>query len=169
MLKAIAAGCLGDKTPERGGFYLRKGKEVSVIDTESGAYHPIARPAPIAFVEKMKSLNRVGKYADAMRVLENATGDDANRCRRVVLGYVSYGLGLVGEVARTPHDVDTIMSYGFNWAPPCVIVDLLGARRTVELLGKLKLHVPAAIENAARTDAKMFAGGVLEYGRTLVG
>ena len=86
-----------------------------------------------------------------------------------MLGYVSYGLNRVGEVAASAADVDTIMSYGFNWAPPTAIVDLIGAKNTVAMLEKLKLKVPATVEQAASRDAKMFSGGVLEYGRTFVG
>jgi 3-hydroxyacyl-CoA dehydrogenase len=169
MNKGIAAGHLGDKTPERGGFYRKSGKETLVLDPASGNYAPLNRPEPIAFVERMKSLNHVGRYRDALRVLAEAEGREADLCRRVVLGYVSYGLNRVGEVAESPADVDTIMSAGFNWAAPCVIVDLLGARTTVTLLERLKLKVPPVIEQAARNGARMHAGGVLEYGRTLVG
>ncbi len=63
----------------------------------------------------------------------------------------------------------SIMSYGFNWAPPTAIVDLLGAKNTVAMLEKLKLPVPATVEQAASGNAKMFSGGVLKYGRTFVG
>src|SRR5262249_41652094 len=131
MEQGLAAGCLGDKTPERGGFYRKQGKESFALNPKSGQHEPLAKPAAIEFVEKMKSLNRVGKYREAMKVFAEARGADADLCRRVVLGYVSYGLNRVGEVAETPADVDTIMSYGFNWAPPCALVDLLGAKNTV--------------------------------------
>ena len=87
----------------------------------------------------------------------------------MVLGYVSYALNRVGEVAASAADVDTIMTYGFNWAPPTAIVDLLGAKNTVAMLQQLKLPVPAVVDQAASRDAKMFAGGLLEYGRTFVG
>ena len=73
-----------------------------------------------------------------------------------MLGYVSYALNRVGEVAASAADVDTIMSYGFNWAPPTAIVDLIGAKNTVAMLEKLKLTVPATVEQAASRDAKMF-------------
>ena len=169
MEKGLAAGCLGDKTPERGGFYRKSGKDVFALNPKTGKHEALKKPAPIEFVEKMKSLNRVGKYRDAMKVFAEAKGADADLCRRVVLGYVSYGLNRVGEVAESPADVDTIMSYGFNWAPPCALVDLLGAKDTVALLKNAKLVVPRAIEQRAANDGKMFKGGVLEYGRTLVG
>ena len=169
MERGIREGRLGDKTPERGGFYKRQGTETLALDPKTGSHAPLDKPGPIEFVEKMKSLNRVGKYAEAMAVLREAKSADAELCRRVVLGYVSYGLSRVGEVAATPRDVDTIMSYGFNWAPPTALVDLLGARATIKLLSELKLSVPACLEQAASDDAKMFDGGVLDYGRTLVG
>jgi 3-hydroxyacyl-CoA dehydrogenase len=169
MNAGLANGCLGDKTPETGGFYRRAGKEVFVLDPKTGGHDKLQKPAPIEFVEKMKQFHHVGRYADAFKILADAGGADAELCRRVVLGYVSYALNRVGEVAASAADVDRIMSYGFNWAPPTAIVDLLGAKNTVAMLNKLKLKVPAVIEQAASRDAKMFQGGVLEYGRTFVG
>jgi len=86
-----------------------------------------------------------------------------------VLGYVSYALGRVGEVADTNGDIDTIMSYGFNWAPPSVLVDLMGAGATMELLRRYELKVPPIVERAAAEGKKLYAGSVLDFGRTFVG
>jgi hypothetical protein len=61
------------------------------------------------------------------------------------------------------------MSYGFNWAPPCVIVDLAGPRRVIELCGRYGLKVPPVVEQAARNGVKLYTGGVSDYGRTFVG
>ena len=169
MDKGLAAGQLGDKTPETGGFYRKNGKETLALDPKSGKHAPVKRPAPIEFVERMKRANRVGRYGEAMRTLAEAKGAEADLCRRVVLGYVSYGLGRVGEVAKATADVDLIMSFGFNWAPPCAIVDLIGAKQTVALLERLALPVPEAVEQSARKGLKLFEGGLLEYGRTFVG
>jgi 3-hydroxyacyl-CoA dehydrogenase len=170
MEKAIAQGQMGDKTPDRGGFYRRAGgRRVEVLDPESGSYQPFIPPRPVEFVERMKSLNRVGKYREAMMMLATAEGTHAHLARRVVLGYVSYALNRVGEVAETGSDVDTIMTYGFNWVPPCALVDLIGARATIEMLDRYGLAVPAIVERAAEKDARMFSGGVLDYGRTFIG
>jgi len=62
-------------------------------------------------------------------VFAETKGVEADLMRRVILGYVSYGLNRVGEVAESAADVDTIMSFGFNWTPPSVIVDLIGAKK----------------------------------------
>ncbi len=169
MNHGVTSGQMGDKTPDRGGFYRKSGAETMALNPRTGKYAPLKRPAPIEFVEQMKRLNRVGRYHDAVAVLRGASGDDADRCRRVVLGYVSYALVRVGEVAASAADVDSIMSYGFNWAPPTAIVDLFGARETVKMLENLKLAVPSVLEQAARDSAKLFGGGLLEYGRAFVG
>ena len=169
MEKGLAEGRMGDKTPKLGGFYRKNGKATEVLDPRSGGYVELKRPAPIEFVERMKGLNRVGKYADAMAVLAEAKGAEANLCRRVVLGYVSYALNRVGEVAQSAADVDTIMSYGFNWAPPCAIVDLIGSRRTAELLARQQLPVPSSLEQAARGNANICTGGALRFARTFIG
>ncbi len=170
MAKGIAEGRLGDKTPKVGGFYRRPDKKtVEVFDPASGSYKPFEAPKPVDFVEKMKQLNRVGRYAEAFAVFAEATGPEADIARRVILGYVSYALNRVGEVAESAEDVDTIMSFGFNWAPPCAIVDLLGARRTVELFKRHGLVVPPVVEKVASNGGRLFHGGALQYGRTFVG
>jgi 3-hydroxyacyl-CoA dehydrogenase len=169
MKQGIARGHLGDKTPARGGFYRRTEKGVEVLDTASGTYHEAAPPAPIQFVERMKTLHRVGRYRESLAVLKTAQGGEADLARRVVLGYISYALNRVGEVAATNGDIDTIMSYGFNWAPPSVLVDLLGAADTVELMRRYELNVPQLVERAAAEGRKLYAGSVLDFGRTFVG
>jgi len=167
--EGIAQGRLGDKTPERGGFYRRGEKHREVLDTSSGKYHEATAPKPIEFVERMKALHRVGRYRESLAVLKEAEGGEADLARRVVLGYVSYALNRVGEVADTNSDIDTIMSYGFNWSPPSVLVDLLGAGATVELLKRYELKVPALVERAAAQGLKLYAGNILDFGRTFVG
>ncbi|MBF6568348.1 MAG: 3-hydroxyacyl-CoA dehydrogenase family protein [Candidatus Binataceae bacterium] len=170
MERGVAEGRLGDKTPDRGGFYRRAaGRTIEVLDPAAGTYQPYIPPRPIEFVERMKALNRVGRYRAAQAVMAAAAGAEADLARRVVMGYVSYALSCVGEVAYSHGDVDTIMSYGFNWTPPCVIVDLLGARETIAMFGRYHLPVPPVVEQAAQNGVKLFTGGVLEYGRTFVG
>jgi 3-hydroxyacyl-CoA dehydrogenase len=169
MKEGVGHGRLGDKTPDHGGFYRRSERGLEVLDTSSGKYHETAPPKPIEFVERMKALHRVGRYREAFAVLKDAAGGEADLCRRLVLGYVSYALNRIGEVAETNDDIDTIMSFGFNWAPPSVLVDLLGAGATVELLRRYELKVPPIVERAAAEGKNLHAGSVLDFGRTFVG
>ena len=103
MNKLLDAGHLGNKTPKFGGFFKRikeDGKAVSLIlDPASSEYkHPSEiKVAKLDFVEKMRSLNRVGRYQDSFKEFVSAEGAEADLARKVIFGYVSYGLNRVGS------------------------------------------------------------------------
>jgi len=174
MQRLLDHGHLGNKTPDHGGFYRRvkEGKQAInlVLDPKTGAYkdqrdEPVR---PVLFVEQIKQLHRVGRYREAMKVFAEAKGPEADLARRVILGYVSYGLNRVGEqeVVRSPRDVDLIMGFGFNWAPPTVLVDVLGVKTTISLLEKYKLAVPPVLREAAkRPDERLFREPHVNIGR----
>jgi hypothetical protein len=143
MRERIARGVLGDKTPEQGGFFKKGAKNVVEVP---------------AIASQMRALHHVGRYREALDLFAEASGDDAELMRRVILGYVSYALGRVGEVVESVADVDRIMSFGFNWAPPGALVDLVGARRTVRLCEAARLPVPRALVDAAERNQRLFDG-----------
>lgn len=176
MAELIDEGHLGNKTPERGGFYRRTkedGKPVNlVLDPKSGAYRAPAesRVAPIPFVEQMRRLHNVGRYREAFEVFLAASGREADLARRVVLGYVSYGLNRVGdgEVVNAAGDVDKIMGFGFNWAPPTVLADVMGVKATIAALEKAKLPVPRTLANA-KPGQPLFTVPDVNVGRFFAG
>jgi len=178
MQRLVAHGHLGDKTPERGGFY-RRVKEGSktlslVLDPQTAGYKDMRDVPvhPIPFVEEMRRLNRVGRYGEAFKVFAEASGAEADLARRVILGYVSYALNRVGEheVVVSTRDVDRIMAFGFNWAPPTALVDVLGVRTTIRLLEGLQLPVPRALEQAAQhPDQRLFREPHVNLGRFFAG
>ena len=47
MSAGLDKGCLGDKTPERGGFYRRAGKEVFVLDPNMGGRDKFQQQIPL--------------------------------------------------------------------------------------------------------------------------
>jgi 3-hydroxyacyl-CoA dehydrogenase len=165
MARLIAAGHLGAKTPERGGFFRTEGKRQLVLDPRTGDYAPTQALELPPFVTRMKTMLRVGRYREALDVLAVAEGPAADLARRFVLGYVSYGLGRVGSVVREPRDVDRIMAFGFNWAPPGLLADLLGHKRTVALLERAELPVPAALVDALERRQPLFAEPHVDRGR----
>jgi 3-hydroxyacyl-CoA dehydrogenase len=152
MKTLIAQGHLGNKTKDKGGFFRTegKGKEAKrfVLDAKTLAYAPVAKVELPACVEAMKQSIRVGRYGRAMDAMCEAQGDAANLMRRVVLGYISYGLSRVGEVVAAPRDVDRIMGFGFNWAPPTVLADVMGVKETIAAIEKSGLPVPKTLSNA---------------------
>jgi 3-hydroxyacyl-CoA dehydrogenase len=178
MQPLLDHGHLGNKTPERGGFYRRvkEGKQTFnlVLDPATGAYkdmRDVPLP-PIAFVEEMKRLNHFGRYQQAFQVLAEAAGPEADLARRVLLGYVSYGLNRVGEseVVRSARDIDRIMGFGFNWAPPTALVDMIGTRTTIRLLEAQHLLIPHVLEQTAQhPDQRLFSEPHVNIGRFFAG
>lgn len=174
MQRMIDRGHLGRKTRDKGGFFRVEGKGADakhfVLEPATGEYKPLAEVAPPipAFVEKMKSAIRAGRHIGAMEVLCTAEGLEADLLRQVVLGYISYGLGLVGEVVERPRDIDRIMGFGFNWAPPSVLVDAIGPVRTIAMLERQKLPVPRPIIEAASHQRAMFNEPSVDSGRFFI-
>jgi 3-hydroxyacyl-CoA dehydrogenase len=159
MQRGIDRGVLGRKTQR--GFFRREGKGADArhfaLDPVTGDYQPLTQIAPVpAFIEQMKSVLATGGHAGAMDVLCTAEGYEAEMLRTIVLGYISYGLGLVGEVVERPRDIDRIMSFGFQWAPPGMLVDAIGPGRTIVLLERARLPIPDVILDAATHQRPLF-------------
>lgn len=173
MARLMESGHLGDKTPDKGGFYrrVRSGQktEIYVLDPTRGEYRAAHDSIvdPPDFVTRMKRLNHVGRYREALSVMLAARGWEADLLRKVVLGYVGYGLNRVGEVVEKPSDVDRIMGFGFNWAPPSVLVDLMGVKELIRALENAGLDVPNVL--AQHTGGRLFNEPNVDVGRFFVG
>jgi 3-hydroxyacyl-CoA dehydrogenase len=170
----IDKGHLGNKSGAKGGFYRRvkeNGKNVShPLDPATGQYNAPGDVEPIEFIEKMRRLHRVGRYREAFKIFTEAKGDAADLARQVIFGYVSYALNRVGdnEVVRTAADVDRIMGFGFNWAPPTVLADVIGVSETIKGIEKCGLQVPPTLVQA-RPGERLFREPNVDIGRFFSG
>ncbi len=158
MREGIAAGRLGRKSP-LGGFFRTEGKgpeaRTSVLDPRTGTLSSLVGAETPDVVRAMQAA-LAHSHVAAIEVMCTADGTAAALLRQVMLGYISYGLGLVGEVVERPRDIDRIMSFGFCWAPPGMLVDAIGPGRTIAMLDKAKLPVPDAVVQAALHQRPMF-------------
>ena len=171
MQAGIERGVLGRKA--KNGFWRVEGKGADarkfVLDIATGAYNALPEiMPPLPVVAKMRAALKDGRHTGAMEVLCTADDREAAILRRVVLGYISYGLGLVGEVVERPRDIDRIMGFGFNWAPPGMLVDAIGPGRTIVLLEQAKLPVPDAIIDAATHQRPLFNEPAVDSSRFFV-
>lgn len=150
MAQLIEQGTLGTKSG--GGFFKTEGKERLVLDPKTRSYRPVAeiKLPDLSFVKEVASLHRDGRYRDAMQVFAAAQGEYAALARKVVAGYISYAFHRVGEVTETIAGIDDIMGFGFNWAPPSVLVDTLGVARTVRMIEEASLPVPQLLRDALK-------------------
>jgi 3-hydroxyacyl-CoA dehydrogenase len=157
MASLIAKGTLGNKSG--GGFFKKVDKALHVLDTKSGAYRPIAevKVPDVEFIDRVAALHRDGRYREAMKVFVEAQGPWAAIARKVVAGYVSYSFHRAGEVTKGIAGIDDIMGFGFNWAPPSVLVDTIGLRETVAMIDEAGLPVPPLLADAlSKGNAKRF-------------
>jgi 3-hydroxyacyl-CoA dehydrogenase len=151
MDKLMEKGVLGNKTGR--GFFWKEGKVRHVLEPVSGNYRPeseIKLPS-LSYIDDVAALYSQARYAEGIQVFLEAEGDEAALARKVIAGYLSYAFLRVGEVTDSISGIDRIMGAGFNWAPPSVLVDTMGAASAVRLIEEAGLAVPKALENAART------------------
>jgi 3-hydroxyacyl-CoA dehydrogenase len=150
----VEAGRLGNKTPETGGLYRAApdGGRPLVFDPTTKGYRP-AREVRLPFVEEAKACVRVGEYRRALDIVKGASGPEADISRRALSGYVSYAFHRIGEVTEASlgiEGIDQVMVYGFAWAPPSAVVDMLGGpKETISLIRACDLPVPASLEALA--------------------
>jgi 3-hydroxyacyl-CoA dehydrogenase len=170
MDKLMEKGVLGNKSG--GGFFRKDGKLRLVLDPVSGDYRPeSAFTLPdLSYIDAVAALHAQGRYQEGLQVFLAAGGDEAALARKVIAGYLSYAFHRVGEVTRSIDGIDRIMATGFNWAPPSVLVDTLGAAGAVELIEGAGLPVPEALERAARTGEpkRFFRHPTINAGRFFV-
>ena len=153
MARLLERGVLGNKSG--GGFFKLEGKVKLVLDPKTESYRPVAeiKLPDLGFIDRVATLHRDGRYREAMKVFVEAPGPWASLARKVVAGYVSYAFHRVGEVTESIAGIDDIMGFGFNWAPPSVLVDVIGPKQTVAMIEKAGLPVPHSLAQAASNGA----------------
>ena len=145
----IEKNLLGNKTA--GGFYkkLESGKYV-FFDPETCDYIPAIQPH-VSFVEKARHFIHMGMYRNAFDVIKSAAGPEAEIVTDLLCTYIAYSFARIGDVVDPQAGidaVDSVMSFGFNWAPPSVMADMLGGKKAVvELLEKRGFHVHPFLRN----------------------
>ena len=160
----LAQGVLGDKTPEKGGFYKKTCGKTHVLDLESGEYVPPRGPK-LEFIEKMKRLNRYGAYSRALWCVMEGKGTEVALARRALLGMISYAGMRNGEVSNM-EGINRVLGWGYNWLPPDAAVDLIGLAETKDLLRLEGFPVPAHL--AGHRGGRLYAE-VDDVGRYLAG
>jgi 3-hydroxyacyl-CoA dehydrogenase len=150
MARLIEKGVMGAKTG--GGFFKTENKAKLVLDPKTQGYRPVSevKLPDLRFIDDVARLHRDGLYKEAMRAFVAAPGPWADIARKVVAGYVSYAFHRAGEVTEGIAGIDDIMGFGFNWAPPSVLVDTIGLRETIAMIERAALPVPARLADAAK-------------------
>jgi 3-hydroxyacyl-CoA dehydrogenase len=172
MDRLMEKGVLGNKTG-RGFFHRDEEKKQYVLDPASSDYRPVSEISlpDLSYIDDVSRLYAEGRYREGMQVFLNADGHEAAVARRAIAGYVSYAFHRVGEVTETIDGIDRIMGMGFNWAPPSVLVDMMGgAAAAVGMIEKAGVPVPPVLEEAAKAGEpkRFFDNPRINIGRFFV-
>ncbi len=168
MADLMAKGVLGRKTGA-GFFGKDDAGERIVLDPKTKKYvakDSLSRP-DLSFIDEISALHRVGRYQEGMQAFAAASGPYAAIAQKVIAGYISYSFHRVGEVTDDISGIDRIMGYGFNWAPPSVLVDTIGLKQTIAMIDKAGLPVPPALANA-QEGTKFFRDPQVNVGKFFV-
>jgi 3-hydroxyacyl-CoA dehydrogenase len=170
MATLMEKGVLGNKSD--GGFFKKDGKVQLALNPTSGDYTPVSEIAlpNLDYIDRVSQLYREARYEEGLSLFLSAEGDEAAIARKVIAGYISYAFHRAGEVTETITGIDMIMGAGFNWAPPSVLVDTMGAPAAVEMIEKAGLPVPANLADAASTGkpARFFDHPQINTGKFFV-
>ena len=179
MQRGIERGHLGRKTRDKGGFFRVDGKGAErALRARSGDRRlPAARrghAADAAFVEQMKAAHpRSAATPSAIDVLCRRRAARTPSCCAASCSATSATRSAASaRSSSSARDVDRIMGFGFNWAPPSVLVDCdrrartIGARRAARLpvptrarRRRRRAHATRLFDAAARSDiGRIFAG-----------
>ncbi|MBC7173068.1 MAG: 3-hydroxyacyl-CoA dehydrogenase family protein, partial [Polyangiaceae bacterium] len=167
MADLMAEGTLGNKSGK--GFFMRDGKRRLVLDPKTKRYTPAdeIKLSGLGYVKEIATLHRVGRYEDAMAAFAAAPGDEAKLARKVVAGYIAYSFERAGEVTEDIRGIDAIMGFGFNWAPPSVLVDLLGIEATRSMIQEAGLREPKSLASVKKGE-RLFVNPTVNIGKFFV-
>jgi 3-hydroxyacyl-CoA dehydrogenase len=159
--RMIERGMLGNKT--RGGLYkkLESGKYM-FVDPATCDYVPAIEPH-VAFVEKAKHFIHMGQYREAFETILEARGSEADIVRDILCAYAAYAYSLVGTVTDSEcgiEGIDRVMRYGFHWAGPSVILEMLGGGDAVSrMLEQREMDVPASLDRKRKSKLELLGAG----------
>ncbi len=155
--KMVEKRLLGNKT--KSGFYkkLESGKEM-FIDPDNCEYIPEISPH-VKKKKKAKSFIHLGMYREAFETIKAGHSVEADIVKQILCTYIAYSYSLIGEVTKPEFGIsgiDKVMTTGFHWAAPSMIVTMLGGKAAaIDLLNKMGITVPMALQNDSSTTQEV--------------
>lgn len=151
--KMIKKGLLGNKV--HGGFYkkLETGKLI-FYDPANSDYTTAIEPH-VGFVEAADDMIHMGRYREAFDIIKTACCKEVDIVLDILCTYIAYSYSRIGEVTEYEFgidEIDKVMSYGYNWASPSLIVNMLGGKDYVtNLLQERGFEVPEFLRNVSES------------------
>lgn len=142
MKKMIDNGWIGAKAKQ--GFYLKKGKEILELDTETFEYS-LAKKLKTPSIEMAKQQKGLANRVKTLVYADDRTGEIL---WNILSPTLLYSAELNGEIADDIVAIDNAMKWGFGWQQgPFEIWDAIGVAKSVEKMKDEGGKVPAFVQS----------------------
>lgn len=142
MKKLVENGWLGAKSGQ--GFFVKKGKEILEIDTETLEYVPVKKleTPSIDIAKQARGL------ANKVKTLTYANDRTGELLWNIFAPTLIYSAKLHGEIADNIVEIDNAMKWGFGWAQgPFELWDAIGIKQSVEKMTAEGREIPTFVES----------------------
>lgn len=157
----ISHESLGNKTGH--GLYQIERDQKLVFNISKNIYETIPK-LNLDLIERVKEKISNGEYSQAYKLILESDTIESQIIQHFFARYLSYSLSLVGTVVKTKENVDQVMAYGFNWLPPCALIDLIGGKnQAIKLIKKFKMIIPNSISQHSSTEKFYTLQNILDY------
>ena len=131
---------IGKKVGE--GLFKKDNNDILVYDIKTNQYRQ-KREYKFGFKEEAIKYFKHGDYQKGINAVINDATEESKICIKLLLSYIIYSIETSNIVSKDIMDCDIAMANGFNWIPPCSLIDALeGKEKVIELcnqyLGKDK-------------------------------
>jgi len=156
LAKLVEAGALGQKAGA--GFYKKEGKEIKVLDPQSGQYGPSGKKADDIVVRILKK-----EPAERLKLLRESTNPQAQFLWAVFRDVFHYIAVYLEQIADSAAEVDLAIRWGFGWnSGPFEDWQEAGWKQVAEWV-KEDIEAGKALSNAALPQW-VFSGPVADNG-----
>lgn len=142
LKKLVENGWLGAKSGQ--GFFVKKGKEILEIDTETLEYVPVKKleTPSIDIAKQARGL------ANKVKTLTYANDRTGELLWNIFAPTLIYSAKLHGEIADNIVEIDNAMKWGFGWAQgPFELWDAIGIKQSVEKMTAEGREIPTFVES----------------------
>ncbi|MFD1927523.1 3-hydroxyacyl-CoA dehydrogenase/enoyl-CoA hydratase family protein [Sporosarcina siberiensis] len=142
MKKMIDNGWIGAKAKQ--GFYMKKGKEILELDSETLEYGP-QKKLQTPSIEMAKQQKGLANRVKSLVYANDRTGE---LLWNIIAPTLLYSAELNGEISDDIVAIDNAMKWGFGWQQgPFEIWDALGVEKTVAKMKEGGEKIPSFVQS----------------------
>lgn len=151
MQKMIDNGWIGAKAKQ--GFFVKKGKEIFEIDSETLEYSPVKKMKTPS-IEMAKQQKGLANRVKSLVYAEDRTGE---LLWNILAPTLQYSADMHGKIADDIVSIDNAMKWGFGWQQgPFEVWDAIGVTKSVERMRAEGYAIPEFVQQLLNKGYETF-------------